>query len=55
MIRCPYCGEMVVPAWHEHDWVETHGLECGPYEHWHAEGYECPACSEELSDEDLDQ
>ena len=28
----------------EADSTETHGLECGPYERWHDEWYECPAC-----------
>ena len=35
--KCRECGE-------EFDepirWVETHGLTCGPYEHWSA----CPHC-----------
>ena len=55
MITCPKCGEQVVPAYREHDSIETHGLECGPYERWHDEWWECPACGEELSPEDLDR
>ena len=26
------------------DYLETHGLDCGPYEHWRDEWYECSAC-----------
>jgi len=55
VITCPKCGEQVVPAYREHDSIETHGLECGPYERWHDEWWECPACGEELSPEDLDR
>jgi len=55
MIRCPSCSEMVVPAWRECDWVETHGLECGPFERCHSEWYECPACGEELTPDDLNE
>jgi hypothetical protein len=40
---CPDCcnAELVLK---EHDSIETHGLECGPYEHFHDERWECPDC-----------
>ena len=41
---CPGCGEDVTMRFREADSIETHGLECGPYERWHDEWYECPAC-----------
>lgn len=35
--KCLDCGEIFeVPA----EWVETHGLDCGPYENWVG----CPVC-----------
>ena len=30
----------------EHEWVETHGLDCGPYEHCWQEWWECAICGE---------
>jgi hypothetical protein len=37
----------------EHDWVETHGLECGPYEQCHQEWFECSECGDIFTPEDL--
>ena len=34
------------------DHTETHGLDCGPYERWHEEWYECSICG--AHEEDLD-
>lgn len=33
--------------------VETHGLDCGPYEHFYDEWYEC-ACGEEYTIEEAE-
>ena len=41
---CPGCGEDVIMRFREADSIETHGMECGPYERWHDEWYECPVC-----------
>ena len=40
---CPECGEAEL-QFKEHDSIQTHGLECGPYERFHDEWWECPEC-----------
>jgi len=52
-VICPECGEEVVMRHREADSYETHGLECGPYEHFHDEWYECPACSARFAEAEL--
>jgi hypothetical protein len=42
-------------VYHESDYVETHGLDCGPFEHWHEEWWECPTCGERFTIDDLDR
>jgi hypothetical protein len=37
----------------EADSCETYGLDCGPYEHVHAEWWECPACAARFSEQEL--
>jgi hypothetical protein len=39
----------------EHEWVEDHGLECGPFEHWREAWWECPICGERFTAQDLDR
>jgi hypothetical protein len=34
--------------------VETHGLECGPYERWWEEWWTCEVCGETYSQRDVD-
>jgi hypothetical protein len=41
-------------TYHESDSVETHGFDCGPYEHFHQEWYECVYCGERYTVEELD-
>lgn len=36
------CLEYLKPR--RHDSVETHGLDCGPYEHFSDEWWECSIC-----------
>jgi hypothetical protein len=43
MMMCPECHKASL-RFGSDDFVETHGLECGPYERFHDEWYECPAC-----------
>jgi hypothetical protein len=38
----------------EHEWQETHGLDCGPYERCYEEWYECTICGEQLTPKELD-
>ena len=41
---CPNCGEPAQFTEHSGDFVETHGLDCGPYERWHEEWLTCNKC-----------
>lgn len=43
-VRCPECNKDILMRYREADSVETHGLDCGPFERFHDEWYECPAC-----------
>ena len=38
----------------EADCVETHGLECGPYERWKECRYECRDCGEYWTPKEFD-
>ena len=51
---CPECGEDVTMRFREADSIETHGLECGPYERWHDEWYECPNCHGQFTEDELE-
>lgn len=37
------------------EWVETHGLDWGPFEHWWEEWWECCVCGEKFTAEELDK
>ena len=50
---CPKCGDDVTMQLREADTIETHGLERGPYEHWHDEWYECPECGAAFTENEL--
>jgi len=50
---CPECGEDVTMRFREADSIETHGLDCGPYERWHDEWYECPECRGQFTEQEL--
>ena len=49
---CPEC-QLAVLVLKQATTVETHGLDCGPYERVHEEWWECPACEARLTEEDL--
>lgn len=38
----------------EHEWSETHGLDCGPYERCYQEWWECSVCGEPFTDEEAE-
>ena len=42
-MTCPECHKAAL-RFRRADSGKTDGLECGPYEHFHDEWYECPAC-----------
>jgi len=52
-MTCPSCGKAAL-VFREADSVETHGLECGPYEHFHDEWWECPECRGWFTDRELE-
>ena len=54
-VSCPICGQRVRLRAHEANHVETHGLDCGPYEHFHDEWYECPACGAKFTDDEVEE
>jgi hypothetical protein len=39
----------------EYEWVETHGLECGPYERCRDEWWECAVCGNWFTGNELDE
>ena len=53
LIVCPCCGEEVVMVHRESDSVETHGLDCGPFERFHDEWWECPECRMRFTAQEL--
>lgn len=36
-------------------YTETHGLDCGPYEHWEESWFECTVCGEKFDPKELDE
>ena len=36
------------------EWTETHGLDCGPYEHCFQEWWECAECGEIFTAQELE-
>lgn len=42
--RLRYCD-----SWH----VETHGLDCGPYERWHEHWWQCMDCGAKWDESEL--
>jgi len=42
-MKCPECQEGRL-HFRSADYIETHGLDCGPYEHWCNEWFECSEC-----------
>jgi hypothetical protein len=52
-VICPDCGKAEL-RFNAADANETHGLECGPYEHFHDEWWECPACAAQFTGKELE-
>jgi uncharacterized CHY-type Zn-finger protein len=46
------CREHLV--YHEHEWVETHGLDCGPFERCYQRWWVCGICQQEFTEAELD-
>ncbi len=51
---CPNCGELATFTEHSGDFVETHGLDCGPYETWHEEWVTCDLCKAKTDWREID-
>jgi hypothetical protein len=47
------CLEHLV--YQDHSWVETHGLDCGPFEQCWQEWWACPVCGEQFTAAELVQ
>jgi hypothetical protein len=45
------CSDNAV--WRYADHTETHGLDCGPYEHWHEEWWKCSICCQQIDEADM--
>lgn len=39
--------------WKEQSCTETHGLDCGPYEQWTEQYWECSVCGRHLEEEEM--
>jgi len=52
-MTCPECGKAEL-RFQEADSIETHGLEYGPYEHFHDGWWKCSACNARFTAEDLE-
>lgn len=39
----------------EYSGVETHGLDCGPYERWTEGRWECPDCNEWFTEQEMER
>lgn len=52
-VNCPECGDTVNLRSRQSDSCETHGLESGPFEHFHDEWYECPVCHARFTEREL--
>lgn len=50
---CPNCGKWAYFTEHQRDCVETHGLDCGPYERWTERWLTCDKCGDPTSDEEI--
>ncbi len=50
---CPNCGQEATFTPHEHYWVETHGLDCGPYETWTESWLTCSECGAKTDDREV--
>ena len=51
---CPNCGQHAEFTEHTADHVETHGLDCGPYERWTETWLRCSNCGAETDDRELE-
>ena len=54
MRMCPNCGKFATfsPQWGS--FVDTHGLDCGPFERWTEEWLVCGNCGARTDDSELE-
>ena len=50
---CPNCGKDATFREHSASCVETHGLDCGPYERWTETWLTCSKCGAKTDDAEL--
>lgn len=51
--ECPNCGEQADFEERTGSFVETHGLDCGPYERWTETWLVCSECGAETDEQEL--
>ncbi len=54
-LRCPECGRTVEMRERAVVFRETHGLDCGPFEIFHDEWWECPLCFARFTEQELEE
>jgi hypothetical protein len=52
---CPSCGKTASFRYGTTECVETHGLDCGPYERWTEEWWKCSKCGDKIDGSDLEE
>jgi hypothetical protein len=52
---CPNCGQESTFSVERLFHVETHGLDCGPYEHFDEVRYTCKSCGAHTNEKELDR
>ncbi len=51
--QCPSCGKRAYFTDRAHSWNETHGLDCGPFEHCYQEWAECSECGAQSDHDEI--
>lgn len=52
-MKCPNCGKEANFTEHSGECVETHGLDCGPYERWTETWLTCNECGAKTDDQEV--
>jgi len=54
-VTCPHCGARDGFTECEAEWVERHGLDCGPYEHCTDRWLTCNQCGARTDEQELER
>lgn len=52
---CPNCGNEATFTEHSGTFIETHGLDCGPYGQWTETWLTCSECGAPTDDRELER